>query len=91
MMSDERYRYAARTAFQIMDGLAVVVATRKRMVHRLDGVATDLWRYLEPGRTVDELVDLLVSAYEVDVETARNDVVEFVQEFVEKELLEVVA
>jgi hypothetical protein len=91
MTNGERYRYTARTAFQVLDGLAVVVATRKRTVHRLDEVASDLWKFLEPGRTVDELVDFLLSEYEVDTGTARNDVVEFVRELVKKELLEVVA
>lgn len=91
MTNGERYRYTARTAFQVLDGLAVVVATRKRTVHRLDEVATDLWKFLEPGRTVDELVGFLLSEYEVDTGTARNDVVEFVRELVKKELLEVVA
>ncbi len=91
MTNGERYRYTARTAFQVLDGLAVVVATRKRTVHRLDEVATDLWKFLEPGRTVEELVSFLLSKYEVDTGTARNDVVEFVRELVKKELLEVVA
>ncbi len=90
-MEMDRFRYTDRTAFQILDGLAVVVATRKRMVHRLDPVATDLWRYLEPGRSIDELVDFLLSEYDVDVETARADVKEFVQDLVKRELLEVIA
>ena len=84
----ERFQYAGRTAFQILDGLAVVVATRNRTVHRLDDVGTDLWRFLEPGRTLDELVNFLVAEYDVDRDTARKDMDEFVQELVKKELLE---
>ncbi len=85
-----RYQYADRTAFQILDGLAVVVATRKRMVHRLDEISTELWKYLEPSRTVDDLVRFVVSEYEVDRDTAQADMTEFVEDLVRKELLQVV-
>ena len=86
-----RYQYADRTAFQILDGLAVVVATRKRMVHRLDEVSTDLWKFLEPGRTVEELVDYLVSEYDVEHETAQRDMLEFVEKLHEEGLLQVMS
>ena len=86
-----RYQYADRTAFQVLDGLAVVVATRKRMVHRLDEVSTDLWKFLEPGRTVEELVDYLVSEYDVERETAQTDMLEFVEKLHEEGLLQVMS
>ena len=86
-----RYQYADRTAFQVLDGLAVVVATRKRMVHRLDEVSTDLWKFLEPGRTVEELVDYLVSEYDVERETAQRDMLEFVEKLHEEGLLQVMS
>ena len=86
-----RYQYADRTAFQILDGLAVVVATRKRMVHRFDKVSTDLWKFLEPGRTVEELVDYLVSEYDVELETAQTDMLEFVEKLHGEGLLQVMS
>tara|TARA_B100001964_G_C14004593_1_gene496549 strand:+ start:527 stop:793 length:267 start_codon:yes stop_codon:yes gene_type:complete len=86
-----RYQYADRTAFQVLDGLAVVVATRKRMVHRFDEVSTDLWKFLEPGRTVEELVDYLVSEYDVELETAQTDMLEFVEKLHEEGLLQVMS
>ena len=86
-----RYQYADRTAFQILDGLAVVVATRKRMVHRLDEVSTDLWKFLEPGRTVEELADYLVSEYDVERETAQTDMMEFVEKLHKEGLLQVIS
>ncbi|MDP6957337.1 MAG: PqqD family protein [Planctomycetota bacterium] len=86
-----RYQYADRTAFQILDGLAVVVATRKRMVHRFDDISTDLWRFLEPSRTVEELVEYLVSEYDVELETAQRDMTEFVEDLHREGLLQVVS
>jgi hypothetical protein len=86
-----RYQYADRTAFQTLDGLSVVVATRKRMVHRLDEVSTDLWKFLEPGRTVEELVEYLVSEYDVELETAQTDMLEFVEKLHEEGLLQVMS
>ena len=34
-------------AFQIIDGQAVVVQTRKRIVGIFNEVATDIWKFLE--------------------------------------------
>lgn len=84
-------RPSSRTAYQILDGLAVLVAIRERTVHRLDGVGTDLWTFLEPGRTVAEVIDFLLETYEVDPETARLDVTEFLSTLAEQKLIEVTA
>lgn len=82
-------RPSPRTAYQILDGLAVLVAIRERTVHRLDEVGTDLWKFLEPGRTVDEIVAFLLETYDVDAETARKDVLEFVATLEKEKLIEV--
>lgn len=82
-------RPAARTAYQVLEGRAVIVATRTRMVHRLDEVGTDLWRFLEPGRRVREIVDFLLEHYDVDPECANRDVHEFLEDLAGKDLVEV--
>lgn len=82
-------RPAARAAYQVLEGRAVIVATRTRTVHRLDEVGTDLWRFLEPGRRVRQIVDFLLEHYDVDPESARRDVQEFLEELAGKDLVEV--
>lgn len=82
-------RPSPRTAWQLLEGLAVVVATRQRTVHRLDEVATDLWRFLEPGRTVVEIERFVLDTYDADEETARRDVREFLENLAALDLVEV--
>jgi hypothetical protein len=43
----------------------------------LNPTAASLWRQLDGSRTGDDLVDILVDSFEVDHETARRDVDEF--------------
>lgn len=89
MSPDASVRPSPRTAYQILDGLAVLVAIRERTVHRLDDVGTDLWRFLEPGRTVAEVIEFLTETYDVDGETARRDVTEFLATLAAQNLIEV--
>ncbi len=90
MKPDTVVRPSSRTAFQVLDGQAVVVATKKRTVHRFDDVATDLWRYLEPGRTVREIEAFVLKTYDVDEETAKKDVGEFLETLLSLDLVQVV-
>ena len=47
-----------------------------------------LWNKLEKGATIDELVKVILSEYDIDEKTARADVEEFVNLVKEKGLLE---
>lgn len=48
-----------------------------------------LWNKLVDGATEDELVETIISEYEIDEETARQDVVEFVNALSEKKVIEI--
>ena len=47
-----------------------------------------LWKVIEQGTTQDALVDALVEEYEVDRETAKEDVSEFVNLLINNGLIE---
>lgn len=77
---------------EIADSL-IVVPIGKRVVEfnglmLLNESASLLWNKLQNGAETDELVQLLLDEYDIDETTAQNDVLEFLGELREKELLQ---
>lgn len=68
-----------RTASRIIDGKAVVVVIDQQQLHTLNPVATRIWE-LADGRTLDQIVDVIVTEYEVEREEAMKDAVALVDE-----------
>lgn len=84
-----------KTTFQIVDvadeHLAVPVGSESQSfqgVAILSEPAAFLLRHMEQAKTRDELVALLVSAYEVDAETASADVDRFLLELADLGMIE---
>lgn len=84
-----RVRVHPRAAYQVVDGRAVVVIPRRRTIHYLDEIATELWKRIETPAAVRELVAHILESYDVDEPTAREDVRGFLAEMLEKEMIEV--
>lgn len=53
----------------------------------LDRVATSIWRLLSTPRTLSELVEMIVAEYDVDELTAKSDIVSFLIQLEEVELV----
>lgn len=74
-------------------GQSVVVPLGSRVVE-FNGIMTLsesgalLWRELEKGASIDEMVDVILSEYDIDRETARNDVEQFVQSMLDTSIIE---
>jgi hypothetical protein len=74
-------------------GSWIVVPIGQRVVEfnglmTLSETGAALWKRLEAGATVDELAATILEEYEIDEETARNDVQEFVAAVGDKGLFE---
>ena len=71
--------------------IAVAVGETSKTFHgmvRLNETGAFLWKKMSEGAvTVDELVDALLSEYEVDRETAAHDVEQLVAQFRESGIL----
>ena len=72
-------RQSERTASRVIDGKAVVVVIDHQRLHTLNPVATRIWE-LADGRTLEEIVKVIVSEYEVEPEEAMKDAVALVDE-----------
>jgi len=74
-------------------GSWVVIPLGQRVVEfngmiSLNESSVMLWNKLEKGATIDELVQTVLSEYDIDEKTARADVEDFVNQIREKGLLE---
>ncbi|MBI5486676.1 MAG: PqqD family protein [Deltaproteobacteria bacterium] len=85
-MDGRRFRRDPDVAFRVIDGQAVIVVPATQSMHTLNDVGTFIWERCE-GRTVDEVVALLVEEFEVDDATARADLDAFARELGEKRML----
>lgn len=57
-------------------GEALIVLTERRYLHRLNAVGTRIWECCDERR-VSEIVDVIVNDFDVQLEAARRDVCEF--------------
>lgn len=74
-------------------GSSIIVAVGDQAVN-FDGIKTlnetgvFLWKQIDDGKTEEEIVKALMDEYEVDEETAENDVREFVKLLINNGLIE---
>jgi hypothetical protein len=57
------------------------------MYFGLDGVGKVIWESVSDGHTLAQAADAIVDAYEVDIEQAQADVLDFAGDLVERGLL----
>ena len=74
-------------------GQWVVVPLGERVVEfngilTLNEIGAFLWKKLESGAEEEELVGAILSVYEIDADTARADVKEFISSMNEKGLMD---
>lgn len=55
----------------------------------LHGVGPRIWEVIQEPTTVDELVEMISTEYDVEVKQCERDVREFLQEMGEKSLIEI--
>ena len=81
---ESRVSRTDRVASRVVEGRAVIVVMDTRALHTLNEVGTWVWAALDRDReaTVAELVEEIVSEFEVERGRAAEDVVGFVDQMV---------
>jgi hypothetical protein len=74
-----RFEQCERTASRVIDGKAIVITIDRNQLHVLNDVGTRVWQ-LADGRSLTEIVDAIVSEFEVERERATADVHRFVEQ-----------
>ncbi len=67
---------------------AVLLNLETESYHGLDEVGTRMWQVLAGSATLQEAFDSLQSQYEVDPDTLRRDLAEFVEDLARRGLVE---
>jgi hypothetical protein len=72
-----------------LDGEAVILSLDQGVYYGLNPVGAFAWTLLEHPRTVAELRDAVVEAYEVDAPTAERDLLELLADMAARGLVQV--
>lgn len=76
-----------KTAWRIIEGETLIVNPLDRMIHHLNPVGARSWELSDGKKRVKEIVSQIYQEFEVDYETAKRDILEFLQELVAKEIM----
>ena len=83
----EIYRRADELPFRALGPETVVVNTRSREVHVLNGTGAHIWNLLVEARSLAELMEALEAEFELDPAAARPEVASFVADLLDKGLV----
>lgn len=73
---------------QVVDGEAVLVLPEKGEVKVLNEVGARIWELVDGTRKIGQIAEQLTEDFEVDIQKAQNDVVEFLQQLEQKGVIQ---
>ncbi len=68
---------------RIIDGEAVLMSPIGDGLHVFNEVGTRIWELLDGNNSVEDIVEKICQEYEVEKDTAYNDVIMFLEELLE--------
>ena len=78
---------APTTAWRIIEGEAVILSMETKVLRGLNPVGSRVWELIDGGRSMEEIVGVIVKEFEVEPPQAAEDVRSFVQELLDKGLV----
>jgi len=73
---------------RMVDGETVILDLKEGHLHQLNATASFIWDCCDGNLTMDEIVDRLAGAYEIDATTASKDLEEVISKLQSSSLLE---
>jgi hypothetical protein len=70
-----------------VDGDVVVMSLGEGCYFGFDDIASDIWKHLEEGSTLAELIECLAQDYDASRETIENDVSRLLRRMAERDLV----
>ena len=90
MNSELKYVAQTNMAASMVDGEAVILNLQDGNYYGLNTVGAEVWRCLQEPKTVSDIVRLITAQYEVDTETARQDVIRLLGDLEARHLIKAV-
>ena len=75
------------TASRIIDGEAVSVTPRKGLVTVLNETGSGIWQLLDGRNSVEDIINIISSKFDVSREEAEKDTLDFIKELEEKDMV----
>jgi hypothetical protein len=82
-----RFEINPNCAFRRIDGELVILVPEKQSLHRLKEVGLRIWELVGEGKTSEEIVERLVTEYQVQRKDAEKDVKEFLDLLLENRII----
>ncbi len=82
-----RFAHSPKLTWNTMDGETVLLHTETSRYYTLNGTGSMIWEYYRPDRTLTDVLDALCADYDVDRETAGNDLLGFTGQLLLDDLL----
>ena len=73
-----------------MDGETVMMSVENSEYYSLSPVGTRIWEIVEKEISYKDLISQLMSEYNIDIDTCKSDTEEFINELINKGLVELV-
>jgi hypothetical protein len=88
-MSDRLLRIPLLVHFQILDGDGILLDLRNQLYFGLDDVGVRIWELVRETGSEQGIYEALVKEYDVPPEEIRRDLAEWLDDLIERKLLEV--
>lgn len=72
-----------------VDGTVVMMSIDQGMYFGLEGVGPRIWALLDQPRSVDDVCAALIQEFDIDVESCRREVIEFLDELRDSRLIRI--
>ncbi len=87
MMLDKKPEIASGIIWHQLDDQTVTVSPQSGKIRVFNGVGTFIWQKVVDGCTMTEIVHAITEQYDVDRDTAQKDVIAFINELVDRNIL----
>ena len=80
-------KISADTASRIIENEAVVVIPQIGLVRTLNEAASRIWQLLDGQNSIEDIINMISSEFNVSSEIAKQDTIDFIRELKEKEMV----
>ena len=82
-----KIKAAQQVAYREIAGKTVLIKSPLSTLHHLNKIGSFIWSHLDEEIAIKELAEKVVESFDVQYEIALNDVLEFVENLSDKELV----